>query len=442
MRDALTHDRAPPSGLQPAATSPAPAAVVPEITDPTPGSATMSAAAAIGDEAGRVRIAANPNAPARLLRSLATDASVKVRAALAMNPSTPVDTHETLAQDSDERIRALLGHRLAALLPSLAGQERETVEEHALAALRVLVTDEATRVRCAIADVLRNMAEAPRELILQLARDTSMDVAEQVIRLSPLLGTEDLLALVATCPSPETATAVARRPHLATTVADAIAASSNRTAITALLSNPTASIREMTLDALIARASGEVDWHEPLVRRPALSERCARALSLIVSTQLVGVLAERADIPTDLTAELKARLAAQLEPTNGRVVRAPSMEEAMAEAQEMARHHGIAEETVTESARRGEVRMCTAMIAVAADLPVFVVERACILRSAKGMVSLVWKAGFSMQLAQLLQVILVRLPPEAVMRPTDANGFPLSADEMRWQIQFLTRMWR
>ncbi len=400
----------------------------------------MEAAAA--GEAERVRIAANPHAPVRLLRSLARDGNVKVRAALAMNPSTPIDTSEALTRDSDERVRALLGQRLAALLPTLAGRELESVEQQALAALRALVADEAVRVRSAIADVLKGMAEASRELILQLAHDTAMDVAEPVIRLSPLLRTEDLLGLLATCPCPETATAVARRPYLSEAVADAIALSSNHAAIAALLANPTASIREMTLDALIARAADESAWHEPLVRRPVLSERSARALSFIVSTQLVGVLAARADISPDLARELRDRVASRLEPSHGAASRAPTMDEAMAEAQALARRQTLTEVTIADAARRGEVRMCTAMIAVTAEVPVFVVERACILRSAKGMVSLVWKAGFSMQLAQLLQIILVRLPPEAVMRPNNAGGFPLGVDEMRWQIQFLTRMWR
>ena len=40
------------------------------------------------------------------------------------------------------------------------------------------------------------MPDAPRDLILRLARDAAMEVAEPVIRFSPLLTEDDLLALI------------------------------------------------------------------------------------------------------------------------------------------------------------------------------------------------------------------------------------------------------
>lgn len=86
--------------------------------------------------------------------------------------------------------------------------------------------------------------------------------------------------------------------------------------------------------------------------------------------------------------------------------------------------------------------MVTALIAVAADVPASVVDRAATLRSAKGLVSLVWKAGFSMRTAGPLQTLLARLAPETVLRATPSGGFPLAVEEMRWQIDFLTRMGR
>ena len=67
--------------------------------------------------------------------------------------------------------------------------------------LAELVEDEAVRVRAAIADVVKDMPQAPRELILRLAHDSAVPVSEPVIRLSPLLTTEDLLALLARRPA-------------------------------------------------------------------------------------------------------------------------------------------------------------------------------------------------------------------------------------------------
>jgi hypothetical protein len=95
-----------------------------------------------------------------------------------------------------------------------------------------------------------------------------------------------------------------------------------------------------------------------------------------------------------------------------------------------------------EAARQGEARYAAALLAVAAGLPVSVVDRAASLRSAKGMVSLVWKAGFTMRAAVALQVLLARLAPDDVLHPGPADNFPLAIEEMRWQVDFLARMGR
>ena len=64
-------------------------------------------------------------------------------------------------------------------------------------------------------------------------------------------------------------------------------------------------------------------------------------------------------------------------------------------------------------------------------------DEAVALRSAKGILSLVWKAGFSMQLAVPLQSLLGRLAPGALLSPGPGGTFPLAIEEMRWQLQFL-----
>jgi uncharacterized protein (DUF2336 family) len=394
------------------------------------------------DEARRVRMAANPDAPESVLNELAADPEVTVRAALALNPGLPVPIASRLAHDRDDRIRALLARRLASLIPSVSEPQREHLRDQAMASLYALASDEVIRVRAAIAEVVKDMREAPRDLILRLVRDSAMAVAEPVIRLSPLLTAEDLLALLATSPAPATATAVARRPGLSADVADMIARSADTAAIAALLTNPSAAIRENTLDALIARAADQVSWHEPLVRRPELSSRAARALSDIVATQLIAELAERADLEPALTRDLRQRLNALLEPPPSARVRAPTIDEAVSLAHAMAAHGRLDEDALLQAAQRGEARLCTALLAVAADVSASVVDRACTLRSPKGLVSLVWKAGFSMRVAAPLQTLLARLPPESILRAPNGDGFPLAIEEMRWQIEFLTRMQR
>ena len=77
------------------------------------------------------------------------------------------------------------------------------------------------------------------------------------------------------------------------------------------------------------------------------------------------------------------------------------------------------------------------MLATKAGVSAKVVERACGLRSAKAIVTLSWKAGLSAQTAVVLQTMLAYVAPDQVLRPGQDGGFPMSDDEMRWQLAFL-----
>lgn len=396
-------------------------------------------------EAVRVRLGAAPDTAPDILRTLARDPSVTVRAAVAMNPAAGEADH-LLAQDQDERVRTLLARKLATLVPNLAAAERESLRSRVLATLERLVSDEAVRVRETIADVVKDMPDAPRSLVLQLARDAATEVHDPVIRLSPLLTTDDLLALLAAAPeagASSIAASVAARPGLAEQVADAVAATSNTRAIAALLANSTAAIREATLDRLAAAGAPHEAWHAPFVARPRLSARAARALSDYVATHLLQSLAGRADLPPAVTRDLRNRLDARLNPAPSTPRRTdPDIDQAMQEAHRLQAEGKLDEAALLAAIQRGEARMATAILALAADFPASVVDRAATLRSSKGLISLVWKAGFSMQVAVPLQTLLARLNPAAILRPAPGGGFPLATDEMRWQIDFLRDMGR
>ena len=394
-------------------------------------------------EARRVRQGADKHAHPEILQALASDCSITVRATLALNPATPAGVNQKLARDPDERVRVLLARRLAGLLPGLSGADQARLQHQTYDILASLAADAATHVRAVIADVLKDMPQAPHELVLQLAHDPAVMVAVPIIRFSPLLTTEDLIGLIAAAQSPATVIAVAGRPGLDTLVSDAIAATADNAAIRALLSNQTAQIREATLDALVSQARDHPDWHEPLVHRPGLSPRAARALAGIVATNLVEVLAARDDMPAGLAEELRQRLAERLNSERPPQPRAdPTMAEAMAAAQAAADAGTLNEVAVLTATRQGNKSLASALLALAAGVPLSVVERAASLRSAKGLASLAWKAGFTMRAAGALQTLLGHLGPDAVLLPGPGDSFPLAVEEMRWQLDFLERMGR
>ncbi len=379
-------------------------------------------------EVVRVRLGANAaTEPAALVR-LAHDPSVTVRASLAMNPAAPAEAHAVLARDPDERVRALLARKLGVLVPTLSPGERETLHNQTWSLLTLLAEDEAERVRAAIAEEVKDLPDAPRELILHLARDPVVTVCEPVILFSPMLTPADLVALVASAPS-ATREAVARRSNLPETVSDAIAETADGEAIRALLNNQSAQIREATLDALIARSADHEAWHDPLVRRPVLSPQATRALSEIVASHLLEVLATRTDVGEDFRQRLRARLGGTT-PINAPSGNGPFEPEA-ADTDQVA-------DRLMQAARAGDIRLAISVLAARAGVAASLVEQAATLRSAKALVALTWKAGLPMRVAVAMQTLLAKVAPGAVIPPGPGDSFPLAVEEMKWQIEFLT----
>jgi uncharacterized protein (DUF2336 family) len=375
------------------------------------------------DEAARVRLSARPETSPAALHELAGDPSATVRATLAMNPALPAETNAVLARDPDERVRALLARKLGALAPTLSAEARTRLQQDTLKTLTALARDEAERVRAAIADVVKDMPDAPREIILCLARDQAVTVSEPVIRFSPLLTNEDLLALVAG--SAVAHLAIARRREIGMDVSDALIARGTDEVIQALLTNGSAHIREAALDLLAERSVTVPEWHGPLVNRPALPPAAVRTLSRIVADHWLETLAARGDVPPQLASELRARL-------NERLHRGATTETAMDSPS------APLEADLMAAIREGDAPKAAAMLARAAGTPLAVVHRAATLRSAKALISLAWKAGFSMKAGYALQMLLARLSPGAALKAGPGNSFPLSVQEMRWQIDFLT----
>jgi hypothetical protein len=61
-------------------------------------------------------------------------------------------------------------------------------------------------------------------------------------------------------------------------------------------------------------------------------------------------------------------------------------------------------------------------------------------QSRKGLVAVVWKAGFSMKFAADLQQNLLDIPRKAILKGRTLKEFPLSEELMEWQLDLLTRL--
>ena len=100
------------------------------------------------------------------------------------------------------------------------------------------------------------------------------------------------------------------------------------------------------------------------------------------------------------------------------------MDEAMWEARKLANSGGLDEAALLGAVERGETCMATALLAVAADVSCTMVDRAVTLHNAKALVSLVWRAGFSMKVAVPLQTELAHTPPGSALRAGPNGRLP------------------
>ena len=253
-------------------------------------------------------------------------------------------------------------------------------------------------------------------------------VSDRIIRLSPLLSDADLLAILATPHLASAAESVASRDRLSAVVADAIVDQADAPTIQALLSNQSACIRESTLDLLVGRAPEHIDWHAPLVKRPLLSKHAIRALSEFITCDLLRLMTSRSDLEASHLDIIRHRLGAEPGDNDAALI---------AHVRALQASGNLDETALRDAASAGDTRLLLAQLAVSSGIGLNVVERVLELRSAKALVSLVWRSGFSMTLAVDIQNLLSRFGPDTVIAPGPNDSFPLTDDEMCWQIELM-----
>jgi uncharacterized protein (DUF2336 family) len=451
------------------------------------------------DRAVRQRLAARGDIRPELLYFLANDQAVEVRREIAANVRTPRKADLLLAGDSDTHVRTGLARKIARLAPDLPPERLDQIERMTLDILETLARDQATEVRRILADELKDVATAPATVINLLARDVELNVCGPVLRNSPILTDEDLLEIIFGHSPDGALSAIAERANVGVAVVDAIAASDDAGAIAVLLVNPSAQIREETLDRIIDRATQNEPWHGPLVRRPKLPARAAARLATFVADSLLQVLQTRTDLGLDAARQVAesvrhrlirhpspqtvavavppAPLADDIDPPWATAPTTPVLQppvgpvdppwaqaaaceppetteyaarsgagskggEKAAErpaADRVARLHaeGRLDETViTAALSEGDRLFVTAALARLLGTSVATVDRVLATHGARPVTALVWRAGLSMRLARQIQLRLAQIPPKDTLNPRNGTEYPLAERDMRWQLEF------
>lgn len=396
------------------------------------------------DQSVRRRLARRTDVRPEVLYYLAEDESADVRREIAINETTPAHANVLLARDSDGDVRCDLAQKIARLTPELGDDERDRIRELTLEALDILVQDHLARVREALAESLKDVANVPHDVITRLARDTELAVAAPVLEFSPVLTDEDLLEIIANPAVQGAIAAISRRDGVSEGVSDAIAASDDEDAVAALLGNASAQIREETLDLLVEGSRRVTRWQMPMVMRPLLPAGAVRKLAGFVTDAVLGALMRRDDLDAQ-TADLVGKAVRERMDEGGRPEAADGDaagkrdgDKTADEVRALYAAGKLDQDAIDNELISGNRAFVTESLALLSGLPPGVVARIISARSAKAITALAWKAGLSMRFAIKLQTRFANVPRREVLHAKNGVDYPMSEEDMEWQINFFS----
>ena len=379
-------------------------------------------------------LAIRTDAGADVLDYLATHGGVATRRAVAANIAAPPRANQTLCEDEDDDVRAELCRKIARLMPDLSREEALELRQITIEMLEKLARDQVPRVRAILAEEIKHLDCIPKSVVDALARDVEEIVAAPILEYSPLLSDADLIEIIAGAKVENALAAIAKRRPLSSAVSDVLVGTLDIPAIAALLVNPHAVIREQTLEKVVEAAETIDSWHEPLTLRPDLSNRTIRRLASFVGTALLEALTSRGGMDDDTRVYLNRRLRTRLQKGDEAE---RTEQEIHARDLATARKNGCTDDEYMEDlAEAGSKEAVIVALASFAQVPVSGVRRIIDSRSAKAIVALVWRAHLGMRVAFKIQSFVTRLPPSEILLARGGKGFPLSEEEMLWQLNY------
>lgn len=230
---------------------------------------------------------------------------------------SPADVNALLTHPNAETRAEIVG-RVASSFVHRAFSERES--QIALEILRTMAGDAEILVRETLALQVRASVDIPRDLAATIARDVDR-VASPFLQATPVLTDEDLIAIINDS-SPAKQAAIANRPLIGEELSDAIIATRNVEAVSALAANEGARLTERQLSTMIDHYGRIEAVSAPLARRATLPVGIAERLVTLVSERLKEHIlthhALSADVATDLMLSARERATLALGAGKGR----------------------------------------------------------------------------------------------------------------------------
>lgn len=383
----------------------------------------------------RLELAKRSDTRPEILYYLAEDDSADVRRHIAQNPATPIHADALLTIDEDGEVRSELARKIARLVPGLTVEEQATLHERAVEVLERLARDQLPKVRAIVAEEIKQSQNVPRHIVRQLAEDVEDIVATPILEYSPLLGDDDLREIIAAGASEAALVAIARRPTVSEPVSEAVAGTLEIPAVAALLVNPSAQIREDTLDQIIDQAKEVQDLHEPLATRPDLSIRAMKRIAGFVASALVHTMIESSalaeDVAEDILERVRERIAAER-------VGEDDEKRFAEEALKLHKEAQLNDDFVVEAIESNQRELLIQCLALMAELPAKTVREILKSKSGRAVSALSWKARLTMRTAYAMQTKLALVPAPQLVTPKAGIDYPLDTDEMIWHLSYFS----
>jgi hypothetical protein len=377
-------------------------------------------------------LASHVDTPKEALYYMTEHGDADVRETIAANPNAPYQAHLVLIEDPHAEVRAELAMKIGRLAPQLVPGQRTRIREQILVILQALAQDEAAKVRGLIVDAIKSNPHIPHDIARRLAEDRDISVCGPILEYSPLLSDVDLKEIISASHMPGVLPAIARRGAVSEDVSDALIRTRDIVAVSALLANSNAQIREDTLDALVSDAPGVPAWHEPLAMRANFSVRLMTRIASFVASHIVDRMLVSHMVNSDDAKEILDVVRAKLKQAE-RPQGEPSRLEQL--AQRAVENHLFNDSWTTEMMTTRDSGMVIYAIGLAAGITIAHTRRVFASRSGKTIMALCWKAGLSARTGYEVQKTLAQVPSDELSTPKGGIDYPMKRDEMQMIVE-------
>lgn len=157
---------------------------------------------------------------------------------------------------------------------------------------RLLVRDAELKVRTILAERLKDVADAPHDIIYTMARDVE-EVALPVLKYSDVLTEADLISLIQATDTLSRHVAMSERKRVPQAAADLLLAGGRQEVAGALAANPGAELSEAALEAIVTTHGGSSMVMDALAERASLPPVVIEKMVAVVSDSLAATLKQK-----------------------------------------------------------------------------------------------------------------------------------------------------